>query len=170
MFDWIIQEIDIATGKVIWEWHALGHVPLTDCYDRYSPGQPYDYFHLNSIQQLPGGRILISARHTWAVYSIEKKTGKIAWGLGGKHSNFKMGTGTNFEWQHDAIPPRQRRVDPVRRRRDPQGGDPVARAGAPRHAHQATLIHAYTHKPPAWPLSRAACRSFRTTTSSSTGA
>ena len=62
-------------------------------YERYVPGQPYDYFHLNSIQQLPDGRILISSRHTWAVYSIEKKSGRIAWELGGKHSSFNIGPG-----------------------------------------------------------------------------
>ena len=101
-FDWIVQEIDIATGKVIWEWHALGHVPVKDSHLPYVAGVRYDYFHLNSIQQLPDGNILISSRNTWAVYLIDKKTGKIIWQLGGKHSSFKMGTGTNFEWQHDA--------------------------------------------------------------------
>ena len=35
VYDWIIQEIDIATGKVIWEWHALGHVPVRDSYIPY---------------------------------------------------------------------------------------------------------------------------------------
>ena len=57
---------------------------------------------MNSIQQLPDGRILISSRHTWAVYSIEKKSGRIAWELGGKHSSFNMGPGADFQWQHDA--------------------------------------------------------------------
>ena len=101
-FDWIIQEIDIATGEVVWEWHALGHVPVKDSYQPYVSGQPYDYFHLNSIQQLPDGNVLISSRDTWAVYLINKKTGKIMWKLGGKHSSFTMRSGTNFEWQHDA--------------------------------------------------------------------
>src|SRR5262249_54851288 len=102
VFDWIIQEIDIATGKVIWEWHALGHVPVTDSYMRYVFGARYDYFHLNSIQQLPDGNILISARDTWGVYLIDKKTGRITWRVGGKRSSFRMGAQTNFEWQHDA--------------------------------------------------------------------
>jgi Arylsulfotransferase (ASST) len=101
-FDWIIQEIDIATGKVIWEWHSLGHVPINSSYLRYVTGVPYDYFHMNSIQQLRDGNILISSRNTWAVYLINKKTGRIMWKLGGKHSSFKMGPRTHFEWQHDA--------------------------------------------------------------------
>jgi hypothetical protein len=102
VYDCIIQEIDIATGKVIWEWHALGHVPVSDSYIHYTFGTRYDFFHLNSIQQLPDGNILVSARHTWAAYLINKKTGKVIWRLGGKRPSFKMGAGTNFEWQHDA--------------------------------------------------------------------
>ncbi|MGN6167143.1 MAG: arylsulfotransferase family protein [Solirubrobacteraceae bacterium] len=148
VFDWIIQEIDVATDRVIWEWHALGHVPISDSYEGYVAGRPYDSLHLNSIQQLPDGRILISARHTWAVYSIEKKTGKIAWELGGKHSSFNMGVGTRFFWQHDASlhghglltvfddgsPPQE----------EPQSRALLIHLGN----HQATLVHAYTHKPP----------------------
>ncbi|MGN6167144.1 MAG: arylsulfotransferase family protein [Solirubrobacteraceae bacterium] len=143
VFDWIIQEIDVATGRVIWEWHALGHVPISDSYQGYSPGQTYDYFHLNSIQQLPDGRILISARHTWAVYSIEKKTGKIAWELGGKHSSFNMGAGTQFFWQHDATLHGHGLLTVFA-----DGGAPQSRALLIHLGnHQATLVHAYTHKP-----------------------
>src|SRR5581483_5140330 len=75
VWDWVIQEIDITTGKVIWEWHPLGHVPVSDSYLPYAPGEKYDYFHLNSIQQTQSGNILISARNTWGVYLINKKTG-----------------------------------------------------------------------------------------------
>jgi hypothetical protein len=63
---------------------------------------PYDYFHLNSIQQLTYGNLLVSARNTWAVYEIDKQTGRVIWTLGGRHSSFKMGAGAHFEWQHDA--------------------------------------------------------------------
>jgi hypothetical protein len=148
VFDWIIQEIDIATGKVIWQWHALGHVPISASYERYSPGQPYDYFHLNSIQQLPNGRILISARHTWAVYSIQKKTGKIAWTLGGRHSSFRMGTGTRFFWQHDATLHGGGLLtlfdDGATPKEEPQSRALEIHLGN----HQATLVHAYTHNRP----------------------
>jgi hypothetical protein len=68
-----------------------------------SPGSnPYDFFHCNSIQQEPNNNILISARNTWAVYLIGEKRGHVIWELGGKHSNFKIGQGANFEFQHDA--------------------------------------------------------------------
>jgi Arylsulfotransferase (ASST) len=103
VMDNVIQEIDIRTGKVLWEWHALGHVPVNASYLPYSPQEGwYDYFHLNSIQQLPSGNLLVSARDTWAVYEISRRTGKVIWTLGGRYSDFKMGRGTRFEWQHDA--------------------------------------------------------------------
>lgn len=100
--DSIVQEIDIATNRVVWEWNALGHLPLRDSYAPYQPSVPYDAFHLNSIQQLPGGNVLVSVRNMWAVFSIHKASGKINWELGGKHSSFSIGSGAHFEWQHDA--------------------------------------------------------------------
>ncbi len=150
-FDWIIQEIDVATNQVIWEWHALGHVPINDSYTPYVPGQPFDYFHLNSIQQLSDGHLIISGRHTWAVYSINMQTGKIDWELGGKHSSFKMGRGTNFEWQHDATLHNNGLVTLF----DDAGGpgpEPESQSRALEihigtRSHEATLVHAYTHKP-----------------------
>lgn len=102
LLDSIVQEINIATGQVLWQWRASQHVSPAGSYAGTPGSTPYDFFHLNSIQDLPGGRVLISARHTWAVYEVDKRTGKILWTLGGKHSSFKMGRGTQFEWQHDA--------------------------------------------------------------------
>ncbi len=102
LLDSIIQEIDIATGQVLWEWHAYGHVPLNATYAGKPGRDPYDYFHINSIQPLPGGNLLISSRHTWAVYGISMQSGQVLFALGGKYSSFKMGRGTQFEWQHDA--------------------------------------------------------------------
>ncbi len=101
--DYVLQEVDVKTGTVLWEWHALGHVPIDASYMRYTAGEHfYDYFHLNSIQPLPDGNLLISARDTCALYEISRTTGKVIWTLGGKHSSFKMGPGTTFWWQHDA--------------------------------------------------------------------
>jgi hypothetical protein len=63
---------------------------------------PWDYIHLNSIDVEPNGNFLVSARNTHALYEISHTTKKVLWRMGGKKSNFKMGPGTNFEWQHDA--------------------------------------------------------------------
>ncbi len=102
LLDSIVQEIDIATGQVLWEWHAYGHVPLNATYAGKPGRQPYDFFHVNSVQPLPGGNLLISSRHTWAIYEISMQSGQVVFALGGKHSSFKMGRGTQFEWQHNA--------------------------------------------------------------------
>ncbi len=150
VYDWIIQEIDIPTGKVIWEWHALGHVPVKDSYLPYVLGQRYEYFHLNSIQQLPDGNILISARNTWAVYLINKKTGKIIWRLGGKHSSFKMGAHTNFEWQHDAVLHNNGLLtlfdDASNPKEESQSRALTLHLSTKKH--RATLVHQYRHSPP----------------------
>jgi hypothetical protein len=148
VLDWIIQEIDIATNKVIWEWHALGHVPISASYAGYVAGQPYDFLHLNSIQQLPSGRILISGRHTWAVYSIEKRSGRIAWELGGKHSSFSMGAGTRFFWQHDAALNGHGLLTVFDDGSPPQEESQSRALLIHLGGGQATLVHPYTHKPP----------------------
>jgi Arylsulfotransferase (ASST) len=97
----IIQEVDIASGRMVFEWRSLQHIPVSA--SREPMGEPYDYLHVNSVQQLPDGNLLISARHAWALYKIERRTGKVIWTLGGKHSQFDMGPGTGFSWQHDAL-------------------------------------------------------------------
>jgi Arylsulfotransferase (ASST) len=109
IFDGIVQEVDIATGKVLWEWHSWPAVGIKDSYFKPVPSAtkgakapPYDYIHLNSVAVEPNGNFLVSARNTHTLYEVGRKTKKILWRLGGKKTSFKMGKGTNFEWQHDA--------------------------------------------------------------------
>jgi arylsulfotransferase ASST len=103
--DAILQEIDVKTGLVMFEWHAYGHVSLNDSYSPppRAAGQPWDYFHINSVSLDPSGDgdFIVSARNTWAGYEIDHLTGSVLWRLGGRHSSFKMGAGTGFAWQHD---------------------------------------------------------------------
>ncbi|HZE07000.1 MAG TPA: arylsulfotransferase family protein, partial [Solirubrobacteraceae bacterium] len=98
--DSIFQEIDLRTGRLLLEWRSLDHIPITESYKPM--GLPYDYLHLNSIQILPDGNFLVSARHTWALYKLDRRTGQVIWKLGGKRSNFAMGPDAQFAWQHDA--------------------------------------------------------------------
>ena len=103
--DSIAQEIDLKTGRVIWEWHSLDRVPLRRSYARkVRPGNPFDYFHINSVIDTPDGNVLVSGRSTHAVYKINRRTGHIMWSLGGKRSSFKLGRRARFSWQHDAEP------------------------------------------------------------------
>lgn len=103
VFDSVVQEIDIPTGLVQFQWDSLDHVPTKASYDR-DPGRGrlWNYFHINSIQQDFDGNLLISARDTWAIYKIDHRTGRIKWTLGGKYSSFHMERGASFAFQHDA--------------------------------------------------------------------
>jgi hypothetical protein len=110
--DSAIQEIDVKTGLVMWEWHALGHIPLSYAQtpaprDEY----PWDYVHINSISPDPAGGapasqpadILLSSRTGWTLYDVNMHTGAFNWLFGdGRHSSFKLGPGVRFYWQHDA--------------------------------------------------------------------
>jgi hypothetical protein len=99
--DAIFQEIDLATGKVLLEWHSLDHIPLAESYSPASAA--WDFFHINSVDRdLDGeGNLLISGRSTHTVYKVDR-SGAIVWRLGGKYSDFDMGAGSTFAWQHDA--------------------------------------------------------------------
>ena len=100
--DTAIQQVDMKTGLVRWEWHSLDHVGADESeVETPHDSTPWDYFHLNSIDPLPNGNLLISARSTWAAYQLQGGTGRILWRLGGTNSSFKMGPGTRMAWQHD---------------------------------------------------------------------
>ncbi len=103
VLDNAIQEIDVKTGLVRWEWHSLDHVAVTES-ETAAPktSAPWDWFHVNSIDVEPGGDLLVSARSTWAAYQLEGGSGDILWRLGGNRSSFAMGPGTKTAWQHDA--------------------------------------------------------------------
>jgi hypothetical protein len=95
----IVQELEVPSAKVLFEWRSLDHVPTTETYA--GVGNLFDYFHINSIDIDADGDLLVSARNTWAVYKISKKDGHIVWRLGGKKSDFALGKGAHFAWQHD---------------------------------------------------------------------
>jgi hypothetical protein len=102
MWDSVIQEIDIKTGLVMWEWHALGHVDPADSFAPIQPNMTWDPFHINSLQPLPNGNLVASFRDTSTIYQINPLTGHLIWRLGGKRSTFALGPGARFNWQHDA--------------------------------------------------------------------
>ncbi|HEY5194491.1 MAG TPA: arylsulfotransferase family protein [Solirubrobacteraceae bacterium] len=101
--DSVVQEIDVKTGLVMWEWHALGHIPLHDSYNTVpSNDYPWDYIHINSVDPGTSDDVLLSARNSWTLYDVNIRTGTFNWQLGGAHSTFKLGPGTRTYWQHDA--------------------------------------------------------------------
>lgn len=110
--DSLVLEINITTGETVFSWSALEHVPLKASKLPILPakgdgtvGRPWDHFHINSIQDLPEG-ILVSGRHTWAVYLISRDTGDVIWTLNGSgEGGGDFGTlpeEGKFRWQHHA--------------------------------------------------------------------
>ena len=149
VMDCIIQELDIKTGRLLWEWHALAHIPPNESYTGPSSRATWDPYHLNTIQQLPSGNLLISTRNTWGVYWIKPSTSKIVWSLGGKHSSFKLGPGARFEWQHDS----HLLGNTVTVFDDADAPQEEAQSSGKQlklntQTMTATLVHRYTHTPP----------------------
>jgi hypothetical protein len=138
--DAIFQEIDLASGRVLMEWHSLDHIPMSESY--WPVGRNWDYVHLNSIAVDRDENLLVSSRNTHTVYKLDRRTGAIIWRLGGKRSDFTLASNAVFRWQHDA-------------RRQPDGsitlfdnGDDVSRAvvlNIDEAARRASLRRAYTH-------------------------
>ncbi|MDX6512605.1 MAG: hypothetical protein QOE36_2109, partial [Gaiellaceae bacterium] len=107
-YDSVVQEIDVATGRVAFEWRSIGHVPFTESAQAHreparhaTKKRPLDYFHVNSIADAPGGDILISARNTNTIYELARD-GHIVWRLGGKRSDFGPPAAVKFAFQHNA--------------------------------------------------------------------
>jgi hypothetical protein len=100
----IVQEIDIETGLVLFEWHSMDGISLEEGkapLPKKAGGQ-YDYVHLNSVALDADGNFLVSARNTWGTYKIDRATATVTWRYGGTKPSFKMGKGTTTAWQHDA--------------------------------------------------------------------
>jgi hypothetical protein len=100
--DGIVQEIDVRTGLVMWEWHALGHIPLRESNNPVpASGYPWDYVHVNSVDPGTNGDVLLGFRNTWSLEDVDIHSGGTRWRLGGARSTFKLGPGATFYWQHD---------------------------------------------------------------------
>jgi hypothetical protein len=142
--DAIFQEIDLATGRLLLEWHSLDHVPLDESYAPVEAN--WDFFHINSVDLDDDGNLLISSRSMHTIYKLDH-SGKILWRLGGKSNDFAIGPGAHFAWQHDA-------------RRQPDGTLTIFDNGATpaveklsrglileldEQAMSATLVRQYTH-------------------------
>jgi arylsulfotransferase ASST len=133
IWDGIVQEVDIPTGRVLFEWHSYPEIGVAESYSSPPKKQlgtkafPYDYIHLNSIDEEPNGNLLISGRNTHAAYEVSRKTGRVLWRLGGKKSDFHMGPDTRFAWQHDV-------------RRQPDGTITVFDNGAAPPVHKLTRV------------------------------
>lgn len=107
----VFQEVDIETGRVLFEWRSLDHVDPSEAWtlpgstdtsgDGLHEQSPWDYFHINSIDKNEEGDYLISARHVSAIYKVSGKDGSIIWQLGGNKPSFEQ-VNFQFSYQHHA--------------------------------------------------------------------
>lgn len=109
IYDCRIQEVDVATGRVLFDWKGSSHIPLADTYlglkqdaghDGTAAARAFDPYHFNAVDD-DGDTLLVSARHTHTVYAIDRATGGIRWRFGGKHSDIAVADDAVFAWQHD---------------------------------------------------------------------
>jgi Arylsulfotransferase (ASST) len=90
--DCVVQEVD-REGRAVWQWRASDHISVAESSVKPVAIQvgsvfAYDIFHCNSIDTDPAsGNVLLSSRHTNAVYLINKVTGAIVWKMGGNAPN-----------------------------------------------------------------------------------
>jgi hypothetical protein len=143
----VVQELAIPSGRVLFEWRSLDHVAIEETHAVYQ-GHPLDYFHVNSIDLAADGNLIVSARNTWGVYKVSRRSGEVVWRLGGKRSDFAMGRGTVFAWQHDARHHGDTVTifdDGAAPQVEPQSRVLVIKLDLA--ARRATLVRAYKHRP-----------------------
>ncbi|HEV3227852.1 MAG TPA: arylsulfotransferase family protein [Solirubrobacteraceae bacterium] len=102
VIDTAVQELDLQTNRLLWQWDPLEHGLLSESRVPAPKTGTWNPFHVNSVDENAAGNLLISARNTWAVYYVNRRTGDIIWRLGGKHSTFSVERHARFAWQHDA--------------------------------------------------------------------
>jgi len=112
VIDGVVQEIDIASGRVLFQWNSEDHVPFGQSEQPLpaSASTPWDWFHINAVHFDTDGNLLIDARNTWTTYKVNRHSGSIVWRLGGKASDFTLKAAPGqtldsaneiFAWQHD---------------------------------------------------------------------
>ncbi|MEO3755453.1 arylsulfotransferase family protein [Streptomyces sp. B6B3] len=98
----VVQERDLDTGEITFEWSGLDHVPVDET-QRPLTDEVVDYMHVNSLAYDTDGNLLVSARTTSTVYKIDIDTGEVLWRFGGKASDFAFADPADApSHQHDA--------------------------------------------------------------------
>ncbi|KAF2169467.1 hypothetical protein M409DRAFT_52703 [Zasmidium cellare ATCC 36951] len=85
VIDSLAVEVDIETNESLFVWRAMDHVPLNHSHRQVeqsgTESDPYDWFHINSIQPWDNG-FLINSRHTWTTYLVSRE-GEVIWRING---------------------------------------------------------------------------------------
>jgi hypothetical protein len=97
VYDAGVQEFSLADPShptLVNTWDALNpggtpNIPLSDSQQPASkaastgPGGSWDAYHINAIEVLPNGQMLVTMRNTWAAYLVDVASGRTVWTLGG---------------------------------------------------------------------------------------
>ena len=151
VLDGVVQQVDLATGLVEFEWHSLDHIPLSESivHPPHDTTTAWDYVHLNSVD-VHSDHVLVSARHTSAVYDVDAVTGDLTWTLGGNHSDYRLPANATFAFQHDA----REQADGTVTVFDDGGGPPrvekasrALRLELDTASHTATVLSSESHTP-----------------------
>lgn len=159
--EYVVQKLSLVhdaqgihTGKVLFEWRSLRHVPLSASYaGDPGGGGAWDYFHGNAIAQDADGNLLISARNTWAIYKVSVKTGQILWEVGAR-GDHRLSHPWCFQHDIDALGNNEYSLF------DDGGLGPgcwgksehasrglIIRVDPSQHPAGVTLVHAFRHQP-----------------------
>jgi hypothetical protein len=145
----VVQELELTGGRLVHEWRSVQHVEPDETAIRARPGPRFDYFHINSVDEDADGNLIVSARNTWAAYKIAWPSGRILWRLGGKRSDFALGPGVRFYWQHDVRAHADSLVSVFDNGAAP-AEEPQSRAlllHVDERRRRVSLVRAYTHRP-----------------------
>ena len=132
IWDGIVQEVDIKTGRVLFEWHSYPQVAVEASYapppaaKAGAKAPPYDYFHINSIAVEPNGNFLVSARNTHTVYEIDRRDEEGAVAARRQEERLQDGEGHELRMAARCPPPGERHDHDLRQRRRTARGEILA--------------------------------------------
>ncbi len=162
ILDNVVQEIDIKTGAVLFEWHALGNVGLKAGEGPIPiDGSLWDYLHINATKA-DGKGFLISGRRTSTIYRVDRFTAKTKWRLRGdgmkpNTNDFNIAADAMWGYQHDMERLPNGNISMFDNSADrPQNNLPVIfpesnililKLSGSGNNRKASLVKRYTHKP-----------------------
>ncbi|HEY1285725.1 MAG TPA: aryl-sulfate sulfotransferase [Solirubrobacterales bacterium] len=83
--DAVVEEVN-RHDELVWRWSAYDHLDLAETgrwWNVNTVRDGGDVFHINAVEPVGDNAVLVSMRHTDAIYKIDKATGDVLWKLGG---------------------------------------------------------------------------------------
>lgn len=91
-FEHTVEELDMNTGEIVWQWSLC---------ENWTPQYRYgNWSHVNTVTPVPGERaVVISSRNQDALFKIQRDTDELEWVLG-RDGDFAMEDEALFYRQH----------------------------------------------------------------------